>query len=144
MKGLKSTDALHSHQTKSSDILRHQRAVWVYHFCLTLKSPRALCGRSRQGTQEQGRGRGFQVSHLSLSLKLGIFLYLMITTTTTTTIIIIMEKREGCLDGSMVEHLPLAQVVISESWAQVPHQAPCVEPASPSDCVSASLSVSQE
>ena len=31
--------------------------------------------------------------------------------------------RAGCLDGSAVEHLPLAQDVIPEFWDQVPHQA---------------------
>ena len=46
------------------------------------------------------------------------------------------------LDGSVVEHLPLAQVVIPGSWDEVPHQAPHREPASPSACVSASLSLS--
>ena len=46
------------------------------------------------------------------------------------------------MGGSVVEHLPLAQVVILESWDQVPHQAPFREPASPSACVSASLCAS--
>ena len=36
----------------------------------------------------------------------------------------------------------LAQGVILGSWDRVPHWAPCMEPASPSACVSASLSVS--
>ena len=45
----------------------------------------------------------------------------------------------GHLGGSVVEHLPLAQGVIPGSWDRVPHRAPCVEPASPSACVSASL-----
>ena len=36
----------------------------------------------------------------------------------------------------------LAQGVIPGSWDQVPHRAPCMEPASPSACVSASLSLS--
>ena len=48
----------------------------------------------------------------------------------------------GCLHGSAVEHLPLAQGVIPESWDQVPHQAPCMGPATPSACVSACLSLS--
>ena len=39
--------------------------------------------------------------------------------------------RERCLGGIVVEHLPLAQVVILGSWDQVPHQAPHREPASP-------------
>ena len=42
----------------------------------------------------------------------------------------------------MVEHLPLAQVMILGSWYQVLHQAPSREPASPSAYVSASLYVS--
>ena len=42
----------------------------------------------------------------------------------------------------MVWHLPLAQSVILESWDRVPHRAPCMGPASPSACVSASLSLS--
>ena len=50
----------------------------------------------------------------------------------------------GLLGGSVVECLPLAQVVIPESWDQVPHWAPCSEPASPSAYVSASLCVSRE
>jgi len=31
----------------------------------------------------------------------------------------------GCLDGSVVEHLPSAQVTISGSWDRAPHRAPC-------------------
>ena len=37
--------------------------------------------------------------------------------------------------------LPSAQGVILESWHRVPRQAPCMEPASPSAWVSASLSL---
>ena len=48
----------------------------------------------------------------------------------------------GHLGGSVVEHVPLALVVIQGSWDGVLHQAPCIEPASPSACVSASLYVS--
>ena len=44
----------------------------------------------------------------------------------------------GHLGGSVVEHQPLAQVMILGSWGQVPYR----EPASPSAYVSASLSVS--
>ena len=33
----------------------------------------------------------------------------------------------------------LAQGLILETWDQVPHQTPCMEPASPSACFSASL-----
>ena len=47
----------------------------------------------------------------------------------------------GCLGGSVVEHLPLAQVIIQGSWDWVLHQVPCREPASPSAYVSASLCV---
>ena len=64
---------------------------------------------------------------------------------------IIPEERSECgrkeiewgrLGGSAVEHLPSAQGMILESWDWVPQQAPCMEPASLSACVSASLSVS--
>ena len=48
----------------------------------------------------------------------------------------------GSLGGSAVERLPLAQGVILESRDQVPHRAPCMEPASPSACVSATLALS--
>ena len=34
------------------------------------------------------------------------------------------EEDEGCLGGSVVEHLPLAQVVILGSWDRIPHRAP--------------------
>ena len=51
-------------------------------------------------------------------------------------------ENMGYLGGSAVERLPLAQVAISGSWDQVPHQAPHREPASPSAWVSASYSVS--
>ena len=37
----------------------------------------------------------------------------------------------GHVGGSAVEHLPLAQVIISGSWDRVPHPAPRREPASP-------------
>ena len=55
----------------------------------------------------------------------------------------IMVKGDlwGCLDGSVIERLPSAQVVILGSWDRVPHRAPCMEPALPSACVSASLSL---
>ena len=46
------------------------------------------------------------------------------------------------LGNSVVEHLPLAQCVILGSWDWVPHWVPLGEPASPSACVSASLSLS--
>ena len=49
---------------------------------------------------------------------------------------------EGHLGGSVVEHLPLAQVVIPECWDQVRHETPRKEPAFPSTYVSASLCVS--
>ena len=54
------------------------------------------------------------------------------------------RQNEGHLGGSVVELLPLAQVVIPGSWDPVPHWAPHREPASPSAYVSASLSVSHE
>ena len=43
----------------------------------------------------------------------------------------------GCLGGSVVGCLPSAQGVILEFWDPAPHQAPCIEPASPSACFSA-------
>ena len=46
------------------------------------------------------------------------------------------------LGGSVAEHLPLAQVMIPGSWDEVLHRTPCKASASPSACVSASLSVS--
>ena len=42
--------------------------------------------------------------------------------------------------GSGVERLSLAQGMILGSQDQIPHQAPCMEPASPSACISLSLS----
>ena len=33
--------------------------------------------------------------------------------------------EQGHLGGSGFEHLPLAHVVVPESWNRVPHQAPC-------------------
>ena len=50
----------------------------------------------------------------------------------------------GHLGGSAVKHLFLAQGVIVELQDQVPLLAPCMEPASPSAYVSASLCVSHE
>ena len=50
--------------------------------------------------------------------------------------------RWGRLGGSVVERLPLVQGMIPGSRDQVPHQAPCSEPASPSAYVSASLFLS--
>ena len=49
---------------------------------------------------------------------------------------------QGHLGGSVVECLPLAQVVIPGSWDLVLRQAPYREPASPFAYVFASLSVS--
>ena len=48
----------------------------------------------------------------------------------------------GHLDGSVVEYLALALVMIPGSWDQVPPLSSHREPASPSAYVSASLSVS--
>ena len=49
------------------------------------------------------------------------------------------HNQLGHLGGSVVEHLPSAPGVIPGSWNRVPHQALCMEPASPSACVSASV-----
>ena len=38
---------------------------------------------------------------------------------------------------------PSAQGLILETWDRVPRQVPCMEPASSSACVSASLSLSE-
>ena len=51
-------------------------------------------------------------------------------------------ENVGHLGGSVVEHLPLAQVMIPGSWDGVAHRAPHREPASLSAYVSVSLSVS--
>ena len=48
----------------------------------------------------------------------------------------------GSLGGAAVWRLPLAQGAILETRDRIPHQAPGMEPASPSACVSASLSLS--
>ena len=53
--------------------------------------------------------------------------------------ITLMGHRRGS-----VEHQPLAQVMIPRSWDQVPHQAPCREPASLPLPMSLPLSVSHE
>ena len=50
----------------------------------------------------------------------------------------------GAWVAQWFERLPSAQGVILESGDEVPRQAPCMEPASPSACVSASLCVSHE
>ena len=51
------------------------------------------------------------------------------------------SKARGCLGGSAVKHPPSAQSMILESLDRVPHWAPCMERASPSAYVSASLSL---
>ena len=58
--------------------------------------------------------------------------------------IMISIKNQVCgtPEGSAIKGLPLDQGRIPDSWVQVPHPAPCMEPASPSACVSASFSVS--
>ena len=53
----------------------------------------------------------------------------------------VRTNSRGSLGGSAVWRLPLAQGAILESWDRVPCRAPCVEPASPSACVSAFLSL---
>ena len=51
------------------------------------------------------------------------------------------KRFSGLLGGSAVEHLPLAQIVTPGSRDRVPRWAPCMELASPSACVSASVCV---
>ena len=48
-----------------------------------------------------------------------------------------VEAHVGTPGWLVVGHLPSAQGVILESQDLVPHRAPCMEPASPSACVSA-------
>ena len=48
----------------------------------------------------------------------------------------------GSPGGSVGLALPPAHGMILETQDRIPHQAPCMEPASPSACVSASLSLS--
>ena len=55
---------------------------------------------------------------------------------------VLKELLWGHLGGSVVEHLPLAQVVIWGSWELGSPGIPHRETASPSACVSASLFVS--
>ena len=55
---------------------------------------------------------------------------------------LIRYDPSGRLGGSVVESLPSAQGMILESQGWVPRQAPCMEPASLSACVSTSLSLS--
>ena len=57
---------------------------------------------------------------------------------------VLKKKVSGSLGGSAVGRLPLAQGVILGSRDRVPHWSPCMEPASPSACVSASFCVSHE
>ena len=64
------------------------------------------------------------------------------TTTNTKEIQTILKTYYGgSLGGSEVWRLPLAQGTILDSWDRVPRQASGMEPASPSSCVSASLSL---
>ena len=51
------------------------------------------------------------------------------------------HRISGHLGGSVVERLPLAQVVILGSWDLVPHWVLRREPASSSACISTSLYV---
>ena len=52
------------------------------------------------------------------------------------------EVAPGSLGGAAVWRLPLARDAILETRDRIPRWAPCMEPASPSACVSASLSLS--
>ena len=49
------------------------------------------------------------------------------------------EENLGSLGGSVIECLPLVQVVIPGSWDRVLHRAPHGKPASPSASLSVSL-----
>ena len=47
---------------------------------------------------------------------------------------------KGSSSGRSGLVLPAAQGVILETWDRVPHQAPCMDPASPSACVCVCMS----
>ena len=52
-----------------------------------------------------------------------------------------LSMRDALVAQQLSVCLPLAQGVILESQNRVPHQAPSKKPASPSACVSASVSL---
>ena len=57
------------------------------------------------------------------------------------------SKNEPDRDAWVAQQLSVllsAQGMILETWDRVPHRASCMEPASPSACVPASLFVSHE
>ena len=62
-------------------------------------------------------------------------------TTHTPHLVLLNQFNRGSLGGSVVWHLPSAQGVTPGSRDRVPCWAPCMEPASPSACVSASPSL---
>ena len=68
-----------------------------------------------------------------------IFASVMISKTHKIRISLLKKLEQGCLGGSVVEHLPSAQVVILESQDRVLHWAPHREPAFPFAYVSVSL-----
>ena len=86
-----------------------------------------------------GRRSGTTFGHLFIPL----FLIPPVFLLTKCVVLSRLEKAGNMrsLGGSAVGHLPWAQGVILESQDQVPHQVPCVEPASPSACVSLPLSL---
>ena len=51
-------------------------------------------------------------------------------------------QKRGSLGGAAFWRLPLAQGAILETWDRIPRWSPCMEPASPSAYVSASLFLS--
>ena len=51
------------------------------------------------------------------------------------------SRKEESLGGAAVWRLPLARVAILETRDRIPHQAPCMKPASLSACVSLPLSL---
>ena len=52
-----------------------------------------------------------------------------------------IQLRDARVAQQLSIYLPLAQGVIPQSPDRVPHRAPCMEPASPSAYISASLSL---
>ena len=51
---------------------------------------------------------------------------IIIRATSRDTIILTTSMIQGHLGGSVVECLPLAQVMIPGAWDRAPHQAPCL------------------
>ena len=103
-----------------------------------------LCPRSPDYSWQQGWGcRFYKISVGSISS--AEWMALLNTHILPDTFLLLIRVEGGHPGGPVVELLPSAQGMILESRDQLPHQAPCMEPASaPSAYVSASLCVSCE